>query len=84
MPPYISIAAIPLAGNATLKCEAFTGNNPNVVRITWFLDTLQRPLHVGASWQLGKQHLAPGIHTLFAYAVDVDQNYSVARYTFVV
>ena len=83
-PPYISITATTLSSSAILQCEAFTSNNPSVTRITWFLDTLKRPLHIGASWQLQKSQLSPGIHTLLAYAVDTEQMYSVARYTLLV
>jgi len=83
-PPYISIIATGISGNAMLKCEAFTRNNPSVTRITWFLDSMQKPLHIGTTWQINKRQLSPGIHILFAYAVDAEQNYSVARYTLMV
>ncbi len=82
--PYISITVTGIAGHSILKCQAFTSNDPEIVRITWFLDTLQTPLHTGPFWQIDTHQLSSGVHTLFAYAVDEEQNYSVARYTWVV
>jgi hypothetical protein len=56
-------------------------NNTDVVRITWFLDSINNPPHIGSEWNLDTHRLSHGKHTVFAYAVDGEQNYGVARYT---
>ena len=64
-----------------LHFQALTSDNVGVVRITWFVDHLSsQPTAVGPTWTLDLHHLSPGTHTILAYAVDGEQNYSIAGY----
>lgn len=78
--PQLTISVTASGQDAILQCLALAHNNVAVVRVTWFLDHIDKPLHVGASWTLDTHHLTPGKHTLFAYAIDGEQNYGMASY----
>jgi len=54
------------------------------VRITWFLDRLGNLPFNGADVTIDLNVLAPGKHTLLAYAVDEEQNYALATYAITV
>ena len=56
----------------------------NIERITWFLDHTGTPVQVGSAWTLNTSKLAHGEHTIIAYVVDGEQNYSVAQETIVI
>jgi len=82
--PELTISINPSGQAHTLQCWALVTNNVKAVRFTWFLDHVDRPLHVGTNWTLDIRRLSPGNHTLFAYAVDGEQNYGMTKYTIVV
>ena len=82
--PMLAISVDSLQKSRILQCLALAEDNIGIVRITWFLDRVDKPLHVGPSWKLDMHHLSRGRHTLFTYAVDGEQNYGMARYVFVV
>ncbi|GAC1349179.1 MAG: hypothetical protein NVSMB27_19870 [Ktedonobacteraceae bacterium] len=79
--PQVRIfASTPEDGSRLLQCQAVTKDSIGIARITWFLDGLSHPLHVGASLLLDTRRLSSGEHTLLVYAVDGEQHYAVARY----
>ncbi|QBD80062.1 CAP domain-containing protein [Ktedonosporobacter rubrisoli] len=80
-PPQLSIQTSRDDDLSLLHCQAYIENGLDVVRITWFLDKVEVPAQVGPSWTLDLSHLSPGKHTIFAFAVDEEQNYTAARYT---
>lgn len=82
--PRISISTSPVAGARYFQCLAIASENGADLRITWFLDRIGSPLATGLSWQVDMRHLTPGKHTLYAFAVNGEQNYSKATYTFTV
>jgi len=78
--PQVSISVHAL-GQGRLEYTAEASDNAGIARITWFLDSIQKPLHIGTQGTLDTQQVAAGKHTLIAYAVDGEGNYGVARYT---
>lgn len=50
------------------------------VRITWFVDSVKQPDQIGADFTLYLHHLKSGKHTIYAYVVNGEQNYSMAKY----
>ncbi|MDQ2906039.1 MAG: CAP domain-containing protein [Chloroflexota bacterium] len=81
--PQVTIA-VKHAGNTPLfSCKALAQDNVGVVRLTWFLDRFGNQPHLGPDWSLDTRNLSPGKHTLLLYAVDGEQNYSMASYSFV-
>ncbi len=78
-PPTITIQVSKNTQQGTANCRAFAQDDRQVVRITWFVDSVGNNAQVGASLTLKLSSLSPGKHVLFAYAVDGDQNYGVAQ-----
>lgn len=84
-PPRVSIWGIEDARHKTLYCQVQNiTTTTNIVRTTWFLDTIDRPVKVGPFFSLTLARLKPGKHTIYAYAVDGEQQYGMAQYTLVI
>ncbi len=87
--PTLSIMSISIntgANDTSMYLQTHIPNaaNANIERITWFLDHIGTPAQVGSAWTLNTSKLASGKHTIIAYAVDGEQNYSMAQDTIVV
>jgi len=82
--PQITLSVNSVAESRSLQCLALAYDKTGIERITWFLDSVARPLQVGPVFTLDMRHLSAGRHTLFVYAVDGDQNYAMTKYVFVV
>ena len=79
-PPHITLR-VSQTDSSHLHFQALTDDNVGVARITWFLDHVgNQPAAVGPDWTLDLQHVSAGSHTILAYVVDGEQNYSVAKY----
>ncbi len=76
--PQLRLTAAPSASPGGLIIIAQATDRQAILQITWFLDTLERPAHVGETWALAATALTPGRHHLTVYAVDVSQNFSTA------
>ncbi len=79
--PQVTIHATHYKSQRMLSCEAQTSGTMGDVRVTWFLDRVDQPLHVGTSWSLDLHKLSPGHHTVLAYVVDGEQSYGMGQYT---
>lgn len=68
-----------------LQCRALVSTSAGTARITWFIDHVGSGkgslLAGGSFFSLDLHSLPPGAHTLLVYAVDGEQNYSMATYT---
>ncbi len=78
--PRVTIT-IHALGQGRLQYAAEASDNTGIARITWFLDNIEKPLHIGTQGTLDIRHQTAGKHTLIVYAVDGEGNYGVARYT---
>jgi Cysteine-rich secretory protein family len=78
--PQVSINVHTL-GQGRLQYTAEASDNAGIARITWFLDSIQKPLHIGPQGTLDTQQVAAGRHMLIVYAVDGEGNFGVARYS---
>ena len=83
--PALSISINDAAHSTILHCQALVTSDPiiPIERITWFLDQTNTPAQVGSAWTFDISKLSPGKHTIIAYVVDSEQNYSMARSTIV-
>lgn len=77
--PSISIKA-DVSKQGVIQFTAQQNGDDSLVRITWFLDSIDKPLYVGKMWAIERKHLPVGKHTILVYGVDSVQNYAVARY----
>jgi uncharacterized protein YkwD len=69
---------------AHLYARALVEDHVGGIHITWFIDRFGNQPHTGPLTDIDREHLSPGVHTLYVYAVNGVQMYNVARYTFVV
>lgn len=78
--PLISIVANSDDANHQLRLTAQQDNSDPLVRVTWFLDSPNKPLYVGNDWMVDIRALPKGKHTILAYGVDGVEQYAVACY----
>lgn len=77
-PPQLNLSAAPPASSGRLTLSAQARDSQAILQITWFLDTLEHPAHLGETWTLDAATLPPGVHHLTVYAADASQNFSTA------
>ena len=84
--PTFTISINAVADSTILRLQTRISNDANatIERITWFLDQTATPAQVGSAWTLDTSKLVHGKHTIIAYVVDGEQNYSMAQETIVV
>ncbi|GAC1567909.1 MAG: hypothetical protein NVS3B14_15400 [Ktedonobacteraceae bacterium] len=67
--------------NSIVSFRVLHQNHDVLARITWFLDRVGNQASTGANFTLDLSSLAPGMHTLLAYAVDGEQDFGKATYS---
>jgi uncharacterized protein YkwD len=83
-PPRLSLTAQQQASPDSLPVKAQAADSQAILQITWFLDDLEHPAHLGETWTLDASMLTPGVHHLTVYAVDASQNFTAATCTLTV
>jgi hypothetical protein len=80
-PPRLSLTLHQSPTPGGLSIAAQTADAQDITQITWFLDDLEHPAHLGDSWTLAASALTPGSHHLIVYAVDASQNFTEATFS---
>jgi uncharacterized protein YkwD len=78
--PSISIQTWQDQRHIAVNFHALVTPRERAVRITWFVDRIKEPTQIGGDFTLYRHQLPSGSHIIYAYVVDGEGNYKMAKY----